>query len=74
MRTLLRYGYVPLIAALAALAVGLAGREAPRTSLALVVVAALAASFASERILPVDPDWNRDAWDRVHALVSPRVR
>jgi sterol desaturase/sphingolipid hydroxylase (fatty acid hydroxylase superfamily) len=74
MRTLLRYGYVPLIAALAALAVWLADREAPRASLGLIVVAAMAASFASERILPVDPDWNRDHSDRgrdvLHTIVN----
>jgi sterol desaturase/sphingolipid hydroxylase (fatty acid hydroxylase superfamily) len=74
MRTLIRYGYVPLVGALAGLAVRLAGHDAPRWSLAIVVIAAMAASFTAERLLPVDPRWNRDHGDRrrdlLHTLVN----
>jgi sterol desaturase/sphingolipid hydroxylase (fatty acid hydroxylase superfamily) len=74
MRTLIRYGYVPLVGALAGLAVWLAGHEAPLWSLAIVVIVAIAASFTTERRLPVDPGWNRDHGDRrrdfLHTLVN----
>ena len=74
MQTLIRYGYVPLVGALAGLAVRLAGHDAPRWSLAIVVIAAMATSFTAERLLPVDPRWNRDHGDRrrdlLHTLVN----
>ena len=73
MRTVIRYGYVPLIGGLAGLAIWLAGRDAPRWSLAVVVAAAIAASFTAERLLPTEPDWNQDHGDRGRDLLHTVV-
>ncbi|HEY3143159.1 MAG TPA: sterol desaturase family protein [Acidimicrobiales bacterium] len=74
MRTLLRYGYVPLIGGLATLAIWLAGHNSPRPSVALVVAAGIVASFTAERILPADPIWNQDQGDSgrdvLHTVVN----
>lgn len=74
MRTFIRYGYVPQVGALGGLTIWLAGHDAPRWSLAIVVIAAIAASFTAEQLLPVDPGWNLDHGDRrrdlVHGLVN----
>jgi sterol desaturase/sphingolipid hydroxylase (fatty acid hydroxylase superfamily) len=73
MRTFIRYGYVPLVGGLAAVAIWLAGHDAhPRV--ALVVMAGVAASFSAERLLPADPAWNRAQGDAgrdvIHTVVN----
>jgi sterol desaturase/sphingolipid hydroxylase (fatty acid hydroxylase superfamily) len=73
MRQLLRYLYVPLIGCLALMAVWVAGRDAPHGSLAMIVVAGIAASFATERFVPVDVGWNRDQGDQGRDLVHTVV-
>jgi sterol desaturase/sphingolipid hydroxylase (fatty acid hydroxylase superfamily) len=73
MRQLLRYLYVPLIGCLALMAVWVAGRDAPHWSLAMIVVAGIAASFATERFVPVDVGWNRDQGDQGRDLVHTVV-
>jgi sterol desaturase/sphingolipid hydroxylase (fatty acid hydroxylase superfamily) len=63
-RTIVRYGYVPLLlvgANAASIALALSG--AAKTAHLAVVLAAVAVSFAAERVLPYSAAWNSDHGD-----------
>jgi len=72
--TLIRYGYVPLMYSGAAVAALLASRGASPLWLLAVIAAAVACSFAAERLLPYEPDWNSplddSERDAAHAVVN----
>jgi sterol desaturase/sphingolipid hydroxylase (fatty acid hydroxylase superfamily) len=74
-RIVISYIFAPLFAVSfmgAALALAQAG--APKWTFPLLLLCAIAVSFAAERIAPYDSAWNRDkddsATDAVHALVN----
>lgn len=75
MRALLRYGYAPLFfVGFIGAALGLIGAGAPLWALPLLLVCAIGMSFAAERLLPYETEWNRDQHDSrtniMHAVVN----
>ncbi|WP_328996508.1 sterol desaturase family protein [Kribbella sp. NBC_01245] len=61
---LVRYGYAPLmLLGINGTAIWLASNGAPKAWLLAVLVAAIALSFAAERILPYNDAWNQPAGD-----------
>jgi len=64
MRTIIGFGYVPFMyVALGGTAVVLAGEGAPLWAFPIVVGAAVSVSFAAERVLPYEDEWNLDRGD-----------
>jgi sterol desaturase/sphingolipid hydroxylase (fatty acid hydroxylase superfamily) len=75
MRTIVRFGYVPFMyVVLGGAAVALAAAHAPIWTLPVVVLAGVATSFAAERLLPYEDDWNQGhgdvGRDVTHAAVN----
>jgi sterol desaturase/sphingolipid hydroxylase (fatty acid hydroxylase superfamily) len=75
MRTLVRYGYVPfMLLAVDGAGIAIAAAQAPKFWLVGLVLAAIAASFAAERVLPYRQEWNAahkdDRRDAAHATVN----
>jgi hypothetical protein len=75
LRALVRYGYVPMLLVGAnGASLVLATSGAPEAAHVAIVVAAVALSFAAERVLPYSRAWNSDHGDRVrdvaHAVVN----
>ncbi|MFB7939347.1 sterol desaturase family protein [Streptomyces sp. NPDC056049] len=73
--SLIRYGYVPLLlVGVNGAGIALAGAGASKVWLVALLVAAVAASFAAERLLPYSVEWNVPMADRrrdvVHAVVN----
>jgi sterol desaturase/sphingolipid hydroxylase (fatty acid hydroxylase superfamily) len=74
LRLLVRYGYVPLLLVGAnGASVLLATSGAPEASHVAIVIAAVALSFAAERVLPYSPAWNLDHGDRVRDVAHAAV-
>lgn len=74
-RFLVRYAYVPfMLLGLVGAAVWLAAADAPKPWLLAVVVGAVGCSFAAERVLPYEPEWNSSLGDgrrdTAHAFVN----
>lgn len=74
-RVALRLGYAPLLLlGVNGLAFYAVSRGSASWKLGALLLAAIAVSFASERVLPYNPDWNRShgdgARDTLHALVN----
>ncbi|MEN3225129.1 MULTISPECIES: sterol desaturase family protein [Mycolicibacterium] len=70
-----RYGYVPsMLIGLNGIGIALAAAGAPKVWLLAVLAVAIATAFAAERIVPYDPEWNRDradsVRDRIHVAVN----
>lgn len=75
LKNLIRYGYAPaLLLGVNGAGIALAAAGASKLWLLALLAAAIAASFAAERILPYDGDWNTshdDAGrDAVHVFVN----
>ncbi|MFI8973813.1 sterol desaturase family protein [Nocardia asteroides] len=75
LRCLARYGYVPLtLLGLNGIGIALAAAHVPKLWLLLVLMVGIALSFAVERLIPYEPDWNGaqddSVRDRVHAVVN----
>ncbi len=75
LKNLIRYGYVPfMLVGFGGTAVYLAAHGAAKFWLIILVAAAVACSFAAERILPYRSEWNDDlddaGRDTVHAIVN----
>ncbi|MEV6364457.1 sterol desaturase family protein [Nocardia asteroides] len=75
LRCLARYGYVPLmLVGLNGIGIALAAAHVPKLWLLLVLMVGIALSFAVERLIPYEPDWNGaqddSVRDRVHAVVN----
>jgi hypothetical protein len=59
MKTLVRYGYVPfMLLAINGAGIAIAASGGPKLWLLALLLLAIAASFAAERVLPYREDWN----------------
>ncbi len=74
-RTLLRYGYLPLMAVgLNAGAIALVAAGSAKIWLGVLLLSAIGLSFAAERVIPYGREWNRSHGDSlrdaIHATVN----
>ncbi|WND60369.1 sterol desaturase family protein (plasmid) [Mycolicibacterium vanbaalenii] len=70
-----RYGYVPfMLIGLNGAGIAVAAADAPKYLLLVILAVAIATAFLVERIIPYDPQWNRDradsSRDRIHLAVN----
>ena len=74
-RALARYGYAPvMLLGLNSAGVALTAAGAPKYWLLAVLAVAIASALLVERVVPYEPEWNRDqsdsCRDRIHAAVN----